>query len=553
MGKYQMKFSMCLFWAMLLSGSVCWADSLTYSRDVAKVIHEKCSACHRPNSSGPFSLLTFEDVRTHSGTIKAVLEDDYMPPWKPKDHGVVFANNRALTSAEKTQLIQWIDAGCPEGDPAETPSPPAYPDGWTLGKPDMVVRMNGQYEVPADGPDIYRSFVFQLDLPEDKWVKAVELRPQAKSSVHHAIFFVDTNLVARTIDGADGKVGIEGMSFLTSFGGSSSKDNEPNQRQLGRSLLDRFRGKRSNGESDVSRTSEQLNRGLGGYVPGATPNLLPGDLAMSLPKGSDIVMQTHFHPSGKREIEQAELALYFADRPPSRPIVPVMIPAMFGFGAKLKVPAGKNDHRMSDSITLPVDTQAIGVSGHAHYICRKMKLTATRPNGQSTILLDIDDWDLDWQDQYLFEQPIDLPAGTVLETELIYDNSSENPENPFDPPREIRWGRGSTDEMGSVTLMTTARFKRDNAMLEATIRQHVVESLVDRSTEDLVEMLMQLDNNHDGKLDPSETPPRFNRRMLKLLDRNNDGGLQKEELMPMIKLRDLPFFQGQRNSAAPQP
>jgi hypothetical protein len=509
----------------------------TFSHDVAKIIFDKCTLCHRPDSSGPFSLITYDDVRRRAQTIEAVLDSEYMPPWKPVDHGIPFANSRNLSSHEELTIRQWIDAGCPEGDRDMTPAPPAFNDGWTLGTPDLVVQMNGEFLIPADGPDIYRSFVFPLNLPEDKWVKAVELRPRAQSSVHHAIFFLDTTGNARQLDGVDGKAGISGMGFLADFGGESKLDTSVRRS----ALWERFRGRAAPADTkgdQAYRVNNAIARGLGGYVPGSLPNLLPGDLAMPLPGGSDIVMQTHFHPSGKAETEQAELALYFADQPPSKQLVPIQIPAMFGFGANIRIPAGESDYRVSDSITLPVDAQAIGVAGHAHYICREMKLTAASPLGETTVLLEIDDWDLDWQDQYLFANPIDLPAGTVLHCEIVYDNSTDNPENPNHPPREIRWGRGSNDEMGSVTLMTVATQQREEPQLQAAVRQHFLATLVHRKGPQLAQMLLQLDDNDDGKLQPSEAPPRMNARIFRFVDADNDGGLDALELDRLMKIRD---------------
>ena len=415
----------------------------TFSDDVAAIVHQKCTICHRPGSSAPFTLISYDDVRRRAGTIEAVLDSGYMPPWKPVDHGISFANARDLSSDEETTLRRWIAADCPSGDLRRAPSPPEFADGWSLGKPDLVVKMNGTYRVPADGPDIYRSFVFPLQLSDDKWVKAVELRPTAKTAVHHAIFLLDSSGAARKLDGADGQAGLEGMGLVI----AGERQNKP-------------------GEAGAALGGSPLGgSGLGGYVPGSTPNVLPGDLAMPLPAGSDIVMQTHFHPSGKEEFEQAELALYFAETAPSRQLVPVMLPPMFGFGSGIRIPAGESNYEISDSFTLPVDAQAIQVSGHAHYLCREMKLTAKLPSGESLVLLHIDDWDLDWQDQYLFADAIDLPAGTVLHSELRYDNSEGNPENPHFPPRDVRWGRGSTDEMGSITLMTVAATERRDGRL----------------------------------------------------------------------------------------
>ena len=513
----------------------------TFSAEIAPIVYEKCSICHRPDQVGPFSLLTHEDFSRRSKTIRAVIDSGYMPPWKPVNHNVTFSNDRSLTAEQKQKMLVWIDAGCLQGDAAKTPAPPKFTAGWTLGTPDLVVKMNGQFQIPADGPDLYRSFVFPVDLPEDKWVKAVELRPQAKSAVHHAIFFLDSSGNARKKDGADGQAGIPGMGFLTNFGGASDADDSASSNGSG--LLGRLRGGLARAESDIednSRIDNALARGLGGYVPGAMPNLLPGDLAMALPRGSDIVMQTHFHPSGKPETEQAELALYFADKPPSKQLVAIQVPAMFGFGANISIPPGEKNYRVTDSITIPVDTQVVGIGGHALYICREMKLTAETPDGQSTVLLKIDDWDLDWQDRYLFAEPVELAAGTVLHSEIVYDNSADNPENPYQPPQPIRWGRESNDEMGAITLMTVAKNEQQRPQLQSAVRKHFTETIVNRFSQGplLSQMLMQLDQNGDGKLQESEAPPRLSGRVFGLLDQDKDGALDSAELERLKELRD---------------
>lgn len=249
-------------------------------------------------------------------------------------------------------------------------------------------------------------------------------------------------------------------------------------------------------------------------------------------------MQTHFHPSGRAETEQAELALYFAPGPPSRKLVPIMVPPMFGFGSMIKVPAGEKEYRVTDTIELPIETQAIGVSAHAHYICREVKMTARLPNGESIVLLEIDDWDLDWQDQYLFAEPIDLPAHTVLKTDIIYDNSIDNPENPFHPPQEIRWGRGSNDEMGSVTLLTIAKKNGESSKLRDANRQNFLEKLVNRDSAELLAMLMQLDNDHNGQLERSEAPPRLNATVFRLIDTDRNDALDSTELSRALSMRE---------------
>lgn len=504
------------------------SPAVTFATDIAPLIYEKCSACHRPGQAGPFSLLTYDEVSRRAKTIQAVVSRNYMPPWKPVNDNLHYSNDRSLSETQKQLLADWIAAGCPEGDRSQTPSPPRYPDGWSLGQPDLVVRMNGEFHIPASGPDLYRSFVFPLDLPEDKWVKAIELRPRAKSAMHHALFFLDSSGEARAMDGRDGQAGIAGMGFLADFGNGNGASGGARG-----NLLDRLTS-RANKPSggDKGRIDGALARGLGGYVPGAMPTLLPGDLAMGLPKNTDIVMQTHFHPSGTPETEQAELAIYFADKPPSKQLVPIQVPAMFGFGANIDIPAGEKSFRINDSFTLPIDVEGISVGGHAHYICREMKMTATTPKGENIVLMQIDDWDLDWQDRYVFADPVSLPAETEIKTEIVYDNSADNPENPFDPPQRIRWGRQSNDEMGSVTLLVVARDESQRQELQTALREHFTQTIAERFSQGagLGAMIMQLDENRDQKLQRTEAPPRLSGRVFDFLDQNQDGGLDRDEL-----------------------
>lgn len=497
---------------------------VTFSKDVATIIHKKCAGCHQPGQAGPFSLLTYKDVARRAKTIEAVIDSGYMPPWKPVNENVKFVNDRRLSSTEKLVIRNWVKAGMPHGT-GQSPAPPKFSGGWSLGKPDLVVQMNGEFEVPASGGDIYRSFVFPVRLNEDKWVKAIEYRPTATTSVHHALFFADSNGNARRMDGQDGKAGIAGMSFLIGSQ-QESLDSKPNQTwsETIAEIFDRAQKARSgNIEAPVSKA---LVGGLGGFVPGTIPSRLPGDLAMKLPANSDIVMQTHFHPSGKVEREKGKMAIYFAEKEPSKKLVQIQVPAVFGVGVGLKVPAGESDYTIRESYKTPTDIRLISIGAHAHYICQKVTMTASMPDGKKKTLLKIDDWDLDWQDRYYFEESIVLPAGTVLTTELTYDNSADNPENPNSPPQEIRWGRQSGDEMGSATLQVVAVDESQRPILERSLRKYTFRSVMQG---DFVDLLMQLDTNRDGGLQAEEAPPQMQKRF-KVLDRNRDGRLVPDEL-----------------------
>ncbi|HTI51550.1 MAG TPA: hypothetical protein VL475_11385, partial [Planctomycetaceae bacterium] len=293
-----------------------------------------------------------------------------------------------------------------------------------LGTPDLVLEMPAAFDVPADGPDIYRNFALPTNLAEDRWVKAIEFRPSARGVVHHSLFFGDTSGAARAQDGKDGQPGFPGLGAVFTF-------------QAGDPL-------------------SALTGGLGGWVPGSTPAFLPEGMAYPLRKGSDLLLQTHFHPNGVAQTEKSTIALYFGPKP-AREIASLQVPAFFGVRANIDIPAGVPDYKVRGSFTLPADVDAVGVSAHAHYLARGAKLTATLPDGQVRILLWIRDWDFNWQDQYQFADLLPLPKGTRMDGELIYDNSANNIRNPNSPPKRVRWGEQSTDEMGSLILSVVPR------------------------------------------------------------------------------------------------
>jgi len=499
--KYTISFFLAASSLCHLSPVATAEEPVTFTEHIAPIIHQRCTQCHRPDEAAPFTLISYKQVRKHSRTIHEVLNDRYMPPWHPvPDHGD-FQYERRLSDKELVLYNTWMDTGRLEGDPARMPKAPEFPEGWQLGEPDLIVEMTRSIDVPADGPDIYRSFVLPLNLDEDKWVKAVELRPQARNVVHHVLFFLDDSGTARELDGKDGKPGFKGMGF-------------------------------------------RISGRLGGYVPGNTGRKLPGDMALPLPKGSDLVLQTHFHPVGKAETERFKVGFYFTDKAPSKTLVGIQVPPGFGRGMKINIPPGEKNYRVEDSFTLPIDVDAHIVGGHAHYICSEMKMTAQLPDGSLEQLLYIDDWDLNWQDRYTYKTPVRLPAGTVIKTVLVYDNSEDNPDNPTIPPVRVKWGRESTDEMGSITLQVTAvneweRFQLTTAALRGSSRlaSAALQKLRNSLPDDLPATVKLLDRNGDGTLQATEIPKKM-KRLLDKLDRNKNGALDPPELKALYDWAD---------------
>lgn len=490
------------------AGSLEAAARVTYAEHVAPIVYAKCAGCHHQGQAGPFPLMSYEDVVPRAPTIEAVVQEGFMPPWPPAAGHLPFADDRRLTPTQKEQLLSWIADGCPPGDLTKAPPPPVFPDGWTLGEPDLVMSMTGTYSVPADGHDIYRSFVVPLNLPEDKWIKAIELRPQARSVVHHALYFVVNSDLARERDAADPEPGFRGMGA-------------------------------------------PVRHRIGGYVPGVVPQRLPEDLAYPLPAHTDLVLQTHFHPSGKPETERLTVGLYFADKPPGRELLPIQIPPGFGRGAGIDIPAGEQDFTITDEYTLPVAVTGYLVSGHAHYICSRMDLKAKLPDGRELTLLEIPDWNLDWQGEYTLAKPVRLPAGTVLSTKIVYDNSADNLQNPFSPPRRVKWGEQSTDEMGSMTLLATTETRAEaeqlkrsyrvkqteivkNIVGQGEVREKVREEVRQRFGRLDGKVFQQLDRNGDGFLEKSEVPENARGKVFGWFDVDEDGRISREEFDSLV-------------------
>jgi mono/diheme cytochrome c family protein len=429
----------------------------TFNKDVAPILFSECSTCHRPGDTAPFSLLTYGDAKKRGKLIAQVTHSRQMPPWKADKGDVSFSHERRLKETQIALIESWVAADMPEGDAKDLPKAPVFNDGWPLGKPDLVVKMPKTFKVPAEGHDVYRNFALSTGLKEDKWVRAVDFRPSAPSVVHHTLFFLDLTGTAAKREADSGEVG--------SKGGMGSGRTTGKDRPAGGDLANQIGMFTGSG-------------GLGGWTAGARPQELPHSLAYRLPKGADLILQTHFHPSGKAEEEASTVALYFTDKAPLQKFTGLQVPFGFGIVSGIDIPAGDKDYTIEDSFTVPVDVRAWGITAHAHYIAKEFTVTATPPDGKPKTLLKISDWDFAWQEQYQFQDFVDLPKGTKVNVKIRYDNSAENPRNPTSPPKRVRWGRESTDEMGSSTLLVVAKKEEELAKLQEGYATYVREAAI---------------------------------------------------------------------------
>ncbi|MAE61532.1 MAG: hypothetical protein CMJ49_09275 [Planctomycetaceae bacterium] len=416
------------------SGGVVSRDEVTFNRDVAPIIYQHCTTCHREGQSAPFTFLDFRDVYKRRTQIGKVIGSGFMPPWQPETTDVAFVGDRRLSAIQIETIENWIDAGGPEGDAADRPVAPEFESAWALGEPDLVVRLPRPYMLQADGTDVFRGFRVPLPITERHYVEAFDFRADNPVVVHH---------VWMEPAGPDEE----------SWAPVSERD-EPTERM-------------SNSSADAA------DGFITGWVPGRSP--LPPIEGLSWPvdPGSSLEVQLHMLPTGKVEPVQMSIALYFADEPPTR------FPIRLRLGTQTQdIAPGDAHYKIADWFQLPVDVELIVVMPHAHYLGKDMRAEATLPDNRRIELLHIPDWDFNWQEEYRFVEPISLPAGTTLKAQIIYDNSAANVRNPNQPPRRVVFGPRSSDEMGEMYFLVVPHSEQDAATLRKQFTLKDIETWV---------------------------------------------------------------------------
>lgn len=383
------------------------AATPTFDKNIAPIVFDNCVSCHRPGQVAPFPLMTYEQVRKHAHEVMDLTHDRTMPPWKAAADFGDFMGVRRLTDQQIATIAAWDAGGRPEGSAADLPPTPTFSSGWQLGTPDLVVTVPHSFTVPSEGRDVYRCFVVPLNLPETQFVSAVEFRPSNPRVVHHALFFLDSRGAGRRLE-------------------ADCKDGQP--------------GYPHSGGPGFFPTG-----GLGGWAPGYTARFLPDGVGRPVAAGSDLVIQEHYHPSGKPEQEQSTIGLYFCKAQPSKVLV-----SMPRGSRAIDIPAGDKDYRLHDHFVVPQQVTLEGIIPHAHLLCQEIKVVATLPNGTVEPLIWIPKWDWSWQEQYQYKNPLSIPAGTQVDIDYRYDNSANNDRNPNDPPKRVRYGEQTGDEMALV-------------------------------------------------------------------------------------------------------
>ena len=384
---------------------------VTYNRDIAPIIFHACATCHRPGEAAPFSLLTNSDVKKHARQIVDVTQSHAMPPWLPEPQELKFADELRLSDAEINLMRRWVEQGAVEGDAADLPPAPKFVEGWRLGEPDLILTAEKPLTLPPQGTDTYWNFIFPVPIKETRWVKAIEIRPGDKRYVHHANILVDRAGATRKRETSPG-AGFGGMEIRI--------------------------------ESQVFDPDSHLLF----WKPGTVPYVEPEGMALRLDKGTDLILNTHLQPSGKPEVIQPSIGIYFTPHAATK--LPMLL--QLENDLKLDIPAGQKDFLVTDEFTLPIDVELMAIYPHAHYLGKDMQAFATLPDGTKKTLIHIPHWNLNWQAVYRYAEPVRLPKGTTVSLRYVYDNSEENTLNPNHPPVRVVGGNRSSDEMCHLWL-----------------------------------------------------------------------------------------------------
>ena len=348
--------------------------SLTYHRDISRLVQLHCVECHRKDGVAPFSLESFKDVVAHAGEIKRVVDRGIMPPWFAGDHGKgpsPWINDRSLAKSEKADLLAWLNGDKAEGNKADAPIAKTFESGWQISKPDFVAKSDKPVKIKAEGTMPYQNVVVTTDLDEEKWIQAWEVLPSARQVVHHVLVFVT---------GPRGKNPIEGIV-------------------------------QNDGVSYWAI-----------YVPGNSSIVYPEGFGKRFPKGAKVQFQVHYTPNGTATEDTMSLGLVFAKEKPKHEVrvMPLVNP-------NFVIPAGADNHEVTATFAVPYNARILGLLPHMHLRGKAFRYEITEPGGKSEVLLDVPRYDFNWQLLYKFAEPRQAPRGTKLKATGWFDNSDKTP------------------------------------------------------------------------------------------------------------------------------
>jgi peroxiredoxin len=374
----------CLIGRQLQESS---SDEVTYCKQISRIIQNRCVQCHREGEIAPFNLTEYDEVVGWAEMIREVVNENRMPPWHANPEYGEFSNDAGLTDEEKRLINTWVENGAPKGNDVNLPPVRKFVDGWQIGVPDFVIAMDDKpFKVPATGILEYEYFVVDPKFKEDKYVSAAEIRIGNRAVVHHVI----------------------------------------------------VAGKSRRGRRRTEIGSEWITA----CAPGSPPLQLPDGFAKLIPAGSKLIFQMHYTPNGTAGEDRTQVGFKFVDRAKVKRIVGTHEVA----NERFRIPAHADHHEVKAKITVPKNVLLLTMFPHMHLRGKAFRFTADFPDGNSEILLDVPNYDFNWQNGYHLKKPRLIPKGTVLTCIAHFDNSKKNIANP-DPTKTVRWGDQTFEEM----------------------------------------------------------------------------------------------------------
>lgn len=418
------------------------SDSVpTFATDVAPIIYRSCGSCHRPGGIGPFSLLDYDSASKHLKDIGRAVRSGYMPPWHAEAPYGTFMNDRRLAAADKRTIARWIAAGAPLGDATALPPKPVFTDGWEIGKPDVVLAMGEDYDVPAHGTVEYQYFEVPTNFTEDKWVQAIEIRPGAREVVHHVLVFARAPQAALRPAESTGTPGggapaaVPRPKPVLVFDANNKIDDKP--------------------RTDLAHPAPRnVGSLIGGTAPGTNVLRFPAGTALKIRAGSVLVFQMHYTARGHAMKDRSSVGFIFAPQPPSEQVF-----ATHFFNAQFTLPAGEKNVMVPSTLGFNEGVKVYGLFPHTHLRGVRWQYTLEKPDGTSEVILDVPHYDFNWQTYYLFSTPLQVAGGSRIVAKAWYDNSAENPDNP-DPTIAVHWGDQTWEEMQYTGILYSVDSRR---------------------------------------------------------------------------------------------
>jgi mono/diheme cytochrome c family protein len=426
------------------------AKEVTFTKDIAPIFFKNCAQCHRPDDIGPFSVLSYKDVRPWAKSIKEQVASRQMPPWHADPHFGKFENETRLTQAEIDTVAAWVDGGAKEGSPKDLPPVPKRAAAWEIGQPDVMLQMPEPFTLAGKGADDYIYFRVPTGFTEDKWIQSAEFRPGNRKVVHHAVVFIESPMMYKLAQDEAKKNGGDARNPISVFQSQKSsteyRDGTVNRTKPDAPVINDACGAKRNSGGGGSPL-------LAVYAPGRNADIYPAGMAKRVPAGANLIFQMHYaKTTSHAETDRTSVALVFAKQP-----VEKMIETLLIVNDLFAIPPGAENHEANACHTLRRDVELINYMPHLHVRGKGMKYEVAYPDGKRETLIDVPNYDFNWQTLYKLKQPLPLPKGAQIIVTAHFDNSAKNKGNP-DPTKTVRFGEPTYDEM-LVGFIDTARPK----------------------------------------------------------------------------------------------